>query len=445
MELTGVVQLMFPSFCLCVLMVGMLSYLGIHVIKREIIFVDLALAQIAALGALVALLLGIPLHTQASYWFSVALTALAAAVFALSRTRESRVPQEAIIGLVYAIAAAAAIILIDKAPHGAEHIKDILTGSILWVKWQTVALVAAVYALVGVFHFVFRHNFMVISEDVEKAHSKGLNVGLWDFLFYLSFGVVITVSVGSAGVLLVFVLLVAPAVMAAMITSRLFHQLVFGWALGLAAIVTGLVVSYAADLSSGPLVIGAYAVALIVVSAVVYIARADDRARAAARTACVAASFAAGLALLFGVGRAIGSRFGAQPHAHLDHPVADTPGDHSSTSHDDLAAHPSGAEPSDTDEAGARLRFETMLDASDDPFEQADIVSQALAADPTSGAALAIRFLAHDPPDFFAQSVVDELDALLSEPSGFVVSQPFDHPVNQQAAARVRAHLGLAD
>ncbi len=209
MELTGVVQLMFPSFCLCVLMVGMLSYLGIHVIKREIIFVDLALAQIAALGALVALLLGIPLHTQASYWFAVALTAVAAAVFALSRTRESRVPQEAIIGLVYAIAAAAAIILIDKAPHGAEHIKDILTGSILWVKWQTVALVAAVYALVGVFHFVFRHNFMAISEDVEKAHSKGLNVGLWDFLFYLSFGVVITVSVGSAGVLLVFVLLVS--------------------------------------------------------------------------------------------------------------------------------------------------------------------------------------------------------------------------------------------
>ena len=213
MDLTQALQVMFPPFVLCLLMVGMLSYLGLHVIKREIIFVDLALAQIAALGALIGFLLGIPLHTQASYWFSIALTAVAAGVFTLTRTRESTLPQEAVIGLVYAIAAAAAIIFMDKAPHGAQHIKDILTGSILWVQWETVGFVAAVYATVGILHLVFRRQFLLISEDVEAARAQGLRVGLWDFLFYLSFGFVITASVGTAGVLLVFVFLVAPAVM----------------------------------------------------------------------------------------------------------------------------------------------------------------------------------------------------------------------------------------
>jgi zinc/manganese transport system permease protein len=311
MNTTAAVQLLLPPFCLCLLMVGMLSYLGIHVIKREIIFVDLALAQIAALGALVAFLLGIPLHTQASYWFSIALTAIAAAVFTLTRSRRSRVPQEAVIGLVYAIAAATAIILIDKAPHGAEHIKDILTGSILWVKWRTVALVAAVYASVGFFHLVFRRPFLLLSTDAEAARAQGFRVGLWDFLFYLTFGFVITVSVGSAGVLLVFVFLVAPAVMAVLVTDRLLYQLLIGWALGILATVSGLVVSYVADLSSGPLVIGSYAVVLLLVSAGVHVARAQDRGAAVKRLTVVTAAFALCSAGLFGIGRAVGAKYAA--------------------------------------------------------------------------------------------------------------------------------------
>ena len=444
MSFVSVLQLMLPSFCLCVIMVAMLSYLGIHVIKREIIFVDLALAQIAALGTLVALLLGIPLHTQASYWFALSLTALAALVFTLSRTREGRVPQEAVIGLAYAIAAATAIILIDKAPHGAEHIKDIMTGSILWVEWRTVALVAAVYSGVGLFHFAFRRQFLSISEDADAPRARGLNVSLWDFLFYLSFGLVITVSVGSAGVLLVFVFLVAPAVMAVLITDRLLYQLLFGWGLGIAATISGLVVSYLGDLSSGPMVIAAYAVALILVSAIVHIVRSRDRGRAVRRTALVAAGFAACFALLFAAGRTVGSRFRGHGHVHGHSglPTADGhDGHHAESGHAHTAADTgeSGVEA----QAGHSADVEEAFDHSDDPAERADIVCRTLKTDPIKGGALALRFLEADPPLFFAQTVVEALDAALGRPSGFDVEQPFTAPANQTAAERVRTDLKL--
>jgi zinc/manganese transport system permease protein len=440
MNPTEAIRVMLPPFALCVLMVGMLSYLGIHVVKREIIFVDLALAQIAALGALVALLLGIPLHTQASYWFSMALTAIAAGVFTLTRTRESRVPQEAVIGLVYAIAAATAIILIDKAPHGAQHIKDILTGSILWVEWKTVGLVAVVYAAVGTFHFACRRQFLSISENAESARSRGLNVGLWDFLFYLTFGFVITVSVGSAGVLLVFVFLVAPAVMAVLITDRLFAQLLSGWAIGIVVTVVGLVASLVGDLSSGPLVIAAYAIALILVSAVLHVVRASDRARAIRRTLAMAAAFVLCAALLAFLGRSVGARYRGHTHEqhHHDAEAAEGP---ATDEHPDSHPHPTSE--ADHTQGDPAADFARRFDALDDPGRRADLVCEALQTDPAVGADLALRYLAGGPPLFFAQTVVDDLDALLPRPSGFDVEQPFAVPVNQEAAARVRAEFDI--
>jgi len=433
MNIAEAVRIMLPPFVLCVLMVGMLSYLGIHMIKREIIFVDLALAQIAALGALVGFMLGIPLHTQASYWFSMALTAVAAAVFTLTRTRESRVPQEAVIGLVYAIAAATAIIFMDKAPHGAQHIKDILTGSILWVEWKTVVLVAAVYAAVGLFHFLLRRRFLLISENAEAARAEGVNVGLWDFLFYLTFGFVITASVGSAGVLLVFVFLVAPAVMAVLVTDRLIFQLLFGWVVGIVVTVAGLTVSLLADLSSGPLVIGAYAVALILVSAIVHVIRASDRARALKHTLAIAAAFAACFALLVLLGRAVGGRYHGHAHEHGHHAVG-TAGEAETHHHaDEEHLLPPGE--------SASGEFAARFDASDDPAERADIVCHALSAGPGDGAALALRYLASDPPLFFAQTVVDAVDAALGRPCRYDVAQPFTSAANQAAAAQIRAGL----
>ena len=149
-----VMDIMLPAFFECLVLVGIHSYLGLHVIKRQVIFVDLALAQIAALGTTVAFLFGIMPKTTAAYGFSLGFTFIGAAIFSVSRFREGKIPQEAIIGLVYALAAAISILVMDKAPHGAEHIKEMLTGNILWVKWSAIAKAAAVYSAVGIFHYI---------------------------------------------------------------------------------------------------------------------------------------------------------------------------------------------------------------------------------------------------------------------------------------------------
>jgi zinc/manganese transport system permease protein len=296
------VAILLPGFCECLVLVGIHAYLGIHVIKRQIIFVDLAIAQIAALGTLVAFLFGVAPHTFVSYWFSLGLATMGAGVFALCRFRDSKVPQEAVIGLVYAIAAAVAILLIDKAPHGAEQLKDILVGTLLWVKWQSIAIAAIVYSAVGVVHYVFRDRFLLISEDPEQARRRGINVRLWDFLFFLLFGVVITLSVDVAGVLIVFVFLVAPAIMALSITNRLSSQLFIGWGLGVVVTVLGLVSSYVWDLPTGPAIIGCYAVVVLLLSAALYNLRASRRAVAIRNTVLTLAAFAAACGLLVVMG-----------------------------------------------------------------------------------------------------------------------------------------------
>jgi zinc/manganese transport system permease protein len=262
------IEIMLPAFAECLVLVGIHSYFGIHVIKRGIIFVDLALAQIAALGATVAFLFGFAPGTSISYGFSLLFTFLGAAIFSLFRFRETPIPQEAIIGIVYALAAATAILVMDRAPQGAEHIKEMLTGHILWVRWSTILKAAAVYLAVGLFHFLFRHRFLLISNHPEKAAAMGLSVPFWDFLFYASFGIVITHSVSAAGVLMVFIFLVVPAVLSMMLTDRFWLQLVIGWSAGLLVSITGLVISYAADLPSGPTVVSTYGAVLVLVAAV---------------------------------------------------------------------------------------------------------------------------------------------------------------------------------
>ncbi len=270
-------DIMAPAFFECLILVGIHSYLGLHVIRRKVIFVDLALAQIAALGTTVGFLFGIMPGSAGAYWFSLSFAILGAAIFSLSRFRNEKIPQEAIIGLTYAIAASVAILVIDRAPHGAEHIKELLTGSILWVKWSTIAYAAVVYLAVGVFHYIFREKFILISENPDKAYESGLSVRFWDFLFYISFGIVITHSVGTAGVLLVFVFLVVPAVISIMITDVLWKQLLIGWGMGLIVSIGGLYVSYQADLPSGPTVVAFYGILLIIVSLTLFVVRAQDR------------------------------------------------------------------------------------------------------------------------------------------------------------------------
>jgi len=275
----GILELMAAPFAECMVLVGIHTYLGIHVLRRRVIFVDLALAQIAALGTMLGFLFGIMPETTAALIVSMAFTFLGAAVFSLTRVRGERIPQEAIIGLVYAITAAIAVLVVEKT-QGGEHLKEILVGCILWVTWGDVLTAAIAYTFVGILHYVFHKQFFLISENPERAIQEGLSVKAWDFFFYVTFGFVITFSTRVAGVLLVFVFLVAPAIMAFLITDRLRYQLLIGWAMGTVVTVAGLLLSFVMDLPSGPSVVAFYGVALTLGALVFYVVRAKRRLRA---------------------------------------------------------------------------------------------------------------------------------------------------------------------
>ena len=223
------------------------TYLGLHVISRNVFFVDLALAQVAALGSTVAFLYGYEMSDPITYYVSLSFAVGGAWFFSVARLPDNRVPQEAIIGLTFAVASAGAILLSAENPHGAEHLRDIMAGSILVVSSKEVIQAAVFYGAIGVFHWVFRRPLLEVSFDREGAEQRGLRVRWWDFLFYLSFAVVITSSVRIAGVLLVFILLIAPAVCGAMFATGVRARLLVGWACGILATIGGLMLSYGMD------------------------------------------------------------------------------------------------------------------------------------------------------------------------------------------------------
>ncbi|MCP4204583.1 MAG: metal ABC transporter permease [bacterium] len=257
-------EFMAAPFAACLVLVVIHAYLGLHVLLREVIFVDLALAQIAALGSVVALAVtGHPPGTPASYTFSLGFALVGAAIFSLTRMRHGRVPQEAIIGITFVIASAAAILVADRAPEGAEQIKELMAGAILWVSWPKVITTLLVYAVVALFHYLFRRRFILISEHPEQAFAQGLNVRLWDFLFYASFALVITISVQIAGVLMVFSYLVAPAIIALAASENWGARILIASLTSVAASVLGLFASYQWDLPSGPAIVCALALILL--------------------------------------------------------------------------------------------------------------------------------------------------------------------------------------
>src|SRR5574337_1171475 len=190
-------------FLACLVLTGIHVYLGLHVLARGVIFVELALAQVAALGITIAFLADHRIQSDAAYWYALAFTVGGAVVFSVTRMRRAPIPQEAIIGIVYAVSAAAAVLVVDRAPQGSEHIKQLLVGSILTVTPREVATLAVLYAAIGALHWVIRRPLLQISFDPEAALREGRWVRWWDFLFYASFGFVVTSSVRIAGVLLV--------------------------------------------------------------------------------------------------------------------------------------------------------------------------------------------------------------------------------------------------
>jgi zinc/manganese transport system permease protein len=259
-----VFEVLLPAFVAGLILTGMLAYLGVHVVERGVIFVDLSLAQIAALGTTIGVLFGYDMHSRPGYLFSLGFTFLGAAVFAFSRVhRKTRIPQEAIIGIAYAVAAAASILAMSKTTGETEHLKEMLVGNILSVSWGELARTAVLFAAIGVVHFFLRRRFLMISMDEPEAERQGLSIRFWDFLFYVSFGFVVTSSVSIAGVLLVFSYLIVPSVTAMLFAERLGARLAIGWIMGAVVSAIGIYLSFYWDLPTGATVVTSLGAALI--------------------------------------------------------------------------------------------------------------------------------------------------------------------------------------
>jgi zinc/manganese transport system permease protein len=229
---------------------GLHVYLGLHVVEREVIFVDLALAQMAVLGAAVGSLGGLEPGDPSTYAIALAFTVVGAAAFSLTRSERGRVPQEAIIGIVYAVAAAATVLILNNAPHGAEHIRDVLVGQLLAVDASDVLRLAVLYAVLGGLHFAWRRKLLLISHDPAAARAEGINIKLWDFGFYVTFGLTVTASVELCGVLVVFSYLIVPSVTALLFADRVGARLAIGWTV--AALASGLGMLTSIALSAPP-------------------------------------------------------------------------------------------------------------------------------------------------------------------------------------------------
>jgi zinc/manganese transport system permease protein len=303
--MTDAIALLWPPFLVALCLIGIHTYFGIQVLARNVIFVDLALAQIAALGTTMAFMLGHPTQGSATYLYSLAFTLLAAFLLAFTRNWSRRIPQEALIGVIYVVAAAAAILLIDRAPQGAEHLKQILTGNILVTGMAEVATIVPIYLAIGGLHWVLRH----------RLAASGEQPWLWEFVFYATFGVVVTSSVALAGVLLVFSFLIMPAAVGVLFADTLRRQLAIGWTVGTLASAVGLAASYGGDLPTGATMVCTFG-ATLALAGLIYALRQGSLAESLRRAALVARW---GVALIL-----LASAILLMAAPRADHPVLDS-------------------------------------------------------------------------------------------------------------------------
>ena len=264
----AIFQFLLPAIVATLIIAGIHAYLGLHVVERGVIFVDLSLAQIASLGAAIAVWRGFDPHEPAIYWMSLAFTLFGALIFAIIKGQEAHIPQEAIIGISYAVASAAVILTMSKATGEAEHLRDMLVGNILSVQWPEVWLTGGIYLVIGLFHWAFRRRFLEISMDAKAVAARGISVRFWDFLFYASFGFVVTRSVAIAGVLLVFCYLIVPSVGAMLWATKIGPRLAIGWAMGTLISILGMYFSVLWDLPTGATIVCTFGGVLVAMALV---------------------------------------------------------------------------------------------------------------------------------------------------------------------------------
>ena len=262
----SILQFLAPAIVASLIIAGIHAYLGLHVVERGVIFVDLSLAQIASLGAAIAVWQGSDPTNPSVYWMSLGFTLIGAVIFSMIKGQAARIPQEAIIGISYAVASAAVILTLSKATGEAEHLRDMLVGNILSVQWPEVGLTAAIYVAIGLFHYIFRKRFLEISIDAKAVAARGISVRFWDFLFYASFGFVVTRSVAIAGVLLVFCYLIVPSVGGMLFSERIGPRLAIGWVMGTVVSMLGMYFSVLFDLPTGATIVCTFGVVLIMMA-----------------------------------------------------------------------------------------------------------------------------------------------------------------------------------
>jgi len=266
MDTLTILEFLAAPIAASLIIAGIHAYLGLHVVERGVIFVDLSLAQIASLGAAIGVFFVASPEAPAVYWMSLGFTLIGALVFALVKGQKANIPQEAIIGISYAVASAAVIIVMSQSTGESEHLRDMLVGNILSVQWSDVWLTGLIYLVIGGFHFAFRRRFLEISLDPRGAEARGVPVRLWDFLFYASFGLVVTRSVAVAGVLLVFCYLIVPSVGAMIWASRIGPRLAIGWVMGVAVSMLGMYFSVEFDLPTGATIVCTFGLVLILMA-----------------------------------------------------------------------------------------------------------------------------------------------------------------------------------
>jgi zinc/manganese transport system permease protein len=259
-------EVMFWPIAACVLLPWLLVYLGLHVVQRGIIFIDIAMAQMASLGICVAVLMQFEPESLMAYLMGLAVTLIGAAIFSTTGKRVSQVPQEAIIGITYVVAAAAAVLVLSRSAHGNEEIRNMLVGDITVVSATEVWKCFVVFVAVGIVHFALRKNFLLISFDRDAAYARGLRVRWWDFLFYATFGLVVTIFVRVAGVLLVFSYLIVPAVCGVTLARRISARLLIGWAISFIGGIAGLFLSFWWDFPSGAAIVCTFGALLVLVT-----------------------------------------------------------------------------------------------------------------------------------------------------------------------------------
>lgn len=247
----------------CLLLIGIHCYLGIHVMERGIVFVDLSLAQIAALGFAISEALGFEAHGFSGYGVAFLFCCLASVVFAATKKHQGIIPQEAIIGTMYAFSAAAIMILAEKSPQGIEHLRDSMVGQILWITWSDVYRLGIVYGFVGLVHWILR------KQMIEASFGADLNLKrsfVWDFSFYVLFSIVITSSVRVSGVLLVFSFLMVPSIISKFISDQITTRLVWGWIIGAVLCGLGMLTSFKWDMAAGPITVAYFAASAIIIT-----------------------------------------------------------------------------------------------------------------------------------------------------------------------------------